>query len=915
MPDWALSARIRMALVGATSMSGSFAYGTGGVSATPFLVARTGTRYATLAQAVAGAVSSDTIKVASGTYVIPSGASSSTPGFLYLEFGVELDTLTIEWETPGVMPIIDMSAWAYNVANTGGRAIGIHAGRLSRNLTVRGLHLIGSQHDPSGSGSNASYGIYSSQGYEYGVAPTNPPSVVTVDRCKVQSWGDGLKATDGNSEITFTALSSVIEDCTANDKTHGAYISAINTFTVRGCVFRNTGSNTVAQPNRGHLLKSRARTTIVEGSLFDPVGGCACSLEFPNGGAVVVRGNIILHYGATTYANDNPPLKYGAEQQQTEFNVTLTGAISAGNTVTGATSGATGTVIATYSGGTRIVYAKTSGGTYFQVGEAVLVGGSSQGTITSLGGSIDGLPTDSRIHSLVIAQNTIRKLQTNWNGATPGNSIAAMWVYAMTTADGTPIPQATTEAAATWRNNIIAGDPCGAATLATWASNSAVAYATVSDLGVYSGAAIAGNPLVNDAAYAYAGEFTAALTRTDTFRGGRIAGQPTWRQGRTALRLFSVTPTATIASLNPALDAALNGNGAGNVPPWTGASYPHSTLLNGWSGGAYNRVTKTLKIRASGGHNGHQGNEGYDLVLNVAAPGWSRVCPPSGSIPRPATFNAGGFPVSGTTDEVCTDERPKAGHTYGVPVQIDDGRYFHMQGTAVDDEDLDNVWTQRPYRFAGSDWDLTGAPPATGYSQPSSSVYDPDLAAIWCIWGSRIYRYNPETLAVVSTTNTDGGPYYGVACYASGYVIGFHSGGGGNNNLELMVFATANPSTYRYHRNGTGGTLAIAGTVPPAVVNVSGSDKYYGACWDSNRSQLVLYAGGTRFFTCTPPASGSWVTGTWTWGEITVDSTDYAPGTDTGNGLYGRVFFDADYDVVGVQPSSVTAPLFFLPRS
>lgn len=62
------------------------------------------------------------------------------------------------------------------------------------------------------------------------------------------------------------------------------------------------------------------------------------------------------------------------------LTVTITGSIAAGNTITGATSGASAYVIAV--SGTMVVYTKLSGG--FSLTETVRVGGSPQGTVTSL---------------------------------------------------------------------------------------------------------------------------------------------------------------------------------------------------------------------------------------------------------------------------------------------------------------------------------------------------------------------------------------------------------------------------------------------------------------------------------------------------------------------------------------------------
>jgi len=478
-------------------------------------VERTGQRYATLQQAHDGAISGDTIKVAAGTYTLADlPASANQPGQTYMQYGIQLDTLTIEWETPGSMPMIDQTAFALGQGTRGGRPVGILVGSGSRTCTIRGLEIIGNFPGDS-------YGIESQMGYYYGFARTNPACTLTIDRCKLKNWADGVKTSDGNNNVTVNLLSSVFEDGSANGLTHGVYFSAIAAVNVRGCSFRNTSSKTLPQNVRGHLLKSRSRALTVEGSLFDPVGGCACCIDYPNGGTLNVKGNVILHYGATANSDENPPIKFGSEQQQTEMTVTLIGAISVGQVITGpAPENASGTVTGVYSAGTRIVYSKTQDGRYFQIGDEVRVGGVLRATINSKSGSPDGLSDDGRVHAINVSQNTFRKDQPTHPSF---DDIALMWVYRMTTADGTDVPQAATTGAATVRNNILAGDVIGSATSATnaaWANNSSVARSTVSDLGVYSGGRIAGDPIVGDAPWTWAGEFTQPKARSDTFRGG-----------------------------------------------------------------------------------------------------------------------------------------------------------------------------------------------------------------------------------------------------------------------------------------------------------------------------------------------------------------------------------------------------------
>lgn len=86
----------------------------------------------------------------------------------------------------------------------------------------------------------------------------------------------------------------------------------------------------------------------------------------------------------------------------TQLEISITGSISAGNTITGATSGATGVVI--FRSGSTVVYTKDVGS--FVVGETVNVAGVGQGTVTALGGA----PASARTLAeyLALAANAYR---------------------------------------------------------------------------------------------------------------------------------------------------------------------------------------------------------------------------------------------------------------------------------------------------------------------------------------------------------------------------------------------------------------------------------------------------------------------------------------------------------------------------
>ena len=106
----------------------------------PFRNARTNQQFALLRDALDAASSGDTIKVAAGNYVI---TSINDIGALWSQYGVQQNTLTIEWETPGSMAVFDISAWAQANNQQGGDSPGLMMGSACRNLTVRGIGIRG----------------------------------------------------------------------------------------------------------------------------------------------------------------------------------------------------------------------------------------------------------------------------------------------------------------------------------------------------------------------------------------------------------------------------------------------------------------------------------------------------------------------------------------------------------------------------------------------------------------------------------------------------------------------------------------------------------------------------------------------------------------------------------------------------
>lgn len=97
----------------------------------------------------------------------------------------------------------------------------------------------------------------------------------------------------------------------------------------------------------------------------------------------------------------------------------VTGTIAVGNTITGATSGATGVVI--YRSGTLVVYTKSAGS--FQAAENITVAAVVQGSVTALGGGETDADFDARMANLAadVYRNDI--------AAVPGSGVIRGLVY------------------------------------------------------------------------------------------------------------------------------------------------------------------------------------------------------------------------------------------------------------------------------------------------------------------------------------------------------------------------------------------------------------------------------------------------------------------------------------------------------
>jgi len=127
---------------------------------------------------------------------------------------------------------------------------------------------------------------------------------LTVRRCAFIDNQTGLLTSGAMDAELDIENSEFFRNGTGNGQTHNLYIGAIAKATITGSRFHAV--------NVGHLIKSRARQSDFRYNfIYDgPAGKASYEVEFPNGGVVMLVGNIVGQ-GATT---QNPiVISYGAE--------------------------------------------------------------------------------------------------------------------------------------------------------------------------------------------------------------------------------------------------------------------------------------------------------------------------------------------------------------------------------------------------------------------------------------------------------------------------------------------------------------------------------------------------------------------------------------------------------------------------
>ena len=171
-----------------------------------------------------------------------------------------------------------------NGASAEGKAIWVLRGGR---ITVEGIDFIGSRvADRNGAG------IRFERGH------------LVVRHCLFFDNQNGILVSPNPESVLEVAQSEFGYNGAGDGQTHHLYVGQIRQLTVSGSYFHHA--------NVGHLIKSRAASSLISyNRLSDETGGRASyELEFPNGGAVVVLGNLVQQGSQTA---NSVMVSYGAE--------------------------------------------------------------------------------------------------------------------------------------------------------------------------------------------------------------------------------------------------------------------------------------------------------------------------------------------------------------------------------------------------------------------------------------------------------------------------------------------------------------------------------------------------------------------------------------------------------------------------
>ena len=225
----------------------------------------TGTNYTNLDTAILESSDGDTITILPGTYI---------------QQLIVYRSLTIKSAVVGQKAIFDTST----ISTSGGYNVITLGGAAGKTVVLEDIEAFGSKFSDS---------------FNAGFTWFSPQTTITLRRCRIHGCSNGVF-----TQAVVTDGSLTLEDCEIYDNGDGTvykhqnYIGAIDNLTVRGCYIYNSATTYKNLEQQGHLLKSRARSGLIESNrltMENPQYANRC-IDIPNGGDYTIRGNLLEYY-------------------------------------------------------------------------------------------------------------------------------------------------------------------------------------------------------------------------------------------------------------------------------------------------------------------------------------------------------------------------------------------------------------------------------------------------------------------------------------------------------------------------------------------------------------------------------------------------------------------------------------------
>lgn len=367
-----------------------------------------------------------------------------------------------------------------------------------------------------------------------------------------------------------------------------------------------------------------------------------------------------------------------------------------------------------------------------------------------------------------------------------------------------------------------------------------------------------------------------------TIYGGRAVpsiGAPAWLSSQ-ALNTWALVPGATLSSVNPANNPAVNPIYP-SPPEWVASG--HRMIVDAWCGMAVNYATGDVWLGSTGGHADYAGNEMYKAVTFAAAADWAMVHAPSGAIGYPITD--GGFGHSSVSG-LYSDGRPRPTHTYNALVYVP-GLGFVNTNLYYVFPDVNGPGKAYLYKETTSEWELFCDYTALGNCNApvSGACYD---SLRHCIWILAQGAYN--MLKIDCTTKVasrhgviDNHAENPILKYDAAsdlvYIVSSSSGSGWLDNASHMT--AFDPTTDVFH------VIPVASGSLPAGMAMAG----HAVGWDEENGRLLIWGAQTdraKIGTLTRPG-GNPRTTAWVAGALTLSGSNaVTPTVPTTNGTFGR---------------------------